>query len=109
MNDTETIYKIFYQFEAEEDLKEIANYYQYAGGEDIAEMNIDRILNSIDSLEKMPFRCSTSDFSKNIRKLNVPNLPYIVFFKIIGENVYVLNIFHTKRSQKILQRKYQNS
>lgn len=109
MNDIETTYKILYQLEAEEDLKEIANYYQQTGSEEIAERNIDRILNSIDSLEKMPHRCQTSDFSENIRKLSVPNLPYIVFFKIIGENVYILNIFNAKRSQKILQSKYKNS
>lgn len=109
MKDIEITYKILYQVEAEEDLKEIANYYQIVGSEELAERNLDRILNSIDSLEKMPYRCQVSDFSDSIHKLTVPNLPYLVFFKIIGENVYILNIFNAKRSQKILQSKYKNS
>lgn len=109
MNDIDITYNIFYQLEAQEDLKEIANYYKLTGGLEVAEKNIDRILNSIDSLEKLPSRCQVSDFYKNIRKLVIPNLPYLVFFKIVGENVYILNIFNTNKDQKILQSKFKSS
>lgn len=102
------IYQVLWQSEAEADLKEIAFYYHQVGGLELAERNIDRILASIDGLQSMPERCQVSDFSGNIRKLSVYKMPYVVFFKIIDDKVYLLNIFNTRRSQKILEDKYQN-
>lgn len=108
LEDFEIFYQILWQTEAEEDLKEIATYYREVGGLELAKKNLDRILNSIDGLQKMPSRCQVSDFSPNIRKLTVVNLPYLVFFKIIGDKVYILRIYNAKRSQKTLQNQLKN-
>lgn len=104
----ETSYQILWQDEAQEDLKEIATYYREAGGLELTEKNLDRILNSIDGLKKMPERCQISSFSPNIRRLTVVNLPYLVFFKIIGDKVYILRIFSAKRSPKTIQNQLKN-
>lgn len=108
LEDFEIFYQILWQTEAEEDLKEIATYYREVGGLELAKKNLDRILNSIDGLQKMPSRCQVSDFSPNIHKLTVVNLPYLVFFKIIGDKVYILRIYNAKRSQKTLQNQLKN-
>ncbi|MCG7412883.1 type II toxin-antitoxin system RelE/ParE family toxin [Moraxella nonliquefaciens] len=108
MENTEIIYKIEYQSEAEADLKDIAFYYHQTAGTDIAKTNIERILNSIDGLEHIPYRCPVCDFSPNIRKLTVPKLPYLVFFKVVGDTVHILNIFNAKRNPRLLELKYQD-
>lgn len=91
-------YKIEYQSEAEADLKDIAFYYHQSAGVEVAKKNIERILSSIDGLEKMPYRCPLTSFSQTIHKLTVPNLPYLVFYKVVGDTVHILNIFHAKRN-----------
>lgn len=108
MENTEIIYKIEYQSEAEADLKDIAFYYHQTAGTEIAKTNIERILNSIDGLEHMPYRCPVCDFSPNIRKLTVPKLPYLVFFKVVGDTVHILNIFNARRNPRLLELKYQD-
>lgn len=105
---SELVYKIFFQNEAKADLNEIGLYYAQFGGEAVAEINLDRILNSIDGLQKMPNRCPACDFSPNIKKLTVVGLPFLVFFKIIGDAVHILRIYNAKRNQKILQDQLKN-
>lgn len=108
MENTEIIYKIEYQSEAEADLKDIAFYYHQTAGAEVAKNNIERILNSIDGLEQMPYRCPVCDFSPNVRKLIVPKLPYLVFFKVVGDTVHILNVYSSKRNQRLLELKYQD-
>lgn len=108
MEQINKIYQIHYQSEAQDDLKEIALYYTQVADFEVAKRNIGRILDSIDGLEIMPYRCPVSDFSPNIRKLVVPKLPYLVFFKIINDVVYVLNIYSAKRNPKLLELKYKD-
>lgn len=108
MENIEIIYKIEYQSEAEADLKDIAFYYHQTAGAEIAQRNVERILNSIDGLEQMPHRCPICDFSPNVRKLTVPKLPYLVFFKVVGDTVHILNIFNAKRNPRLLELKYQD-
>ena len=108
MENTEIIYKIEYQSEAEADLKDIAFYYHQTAGSEIAKTNIERILNSIDGLEYMPYRCPVCDFSPNVRRLVVPKSPYLVFFKVVGDTVHILNVYNSKRDQKLLKLKYQD-
>lgn len=108
MENIEIIYQIEYQSEAEADLKDIAFYYHQTAGAEIAKKNIERILNSIDGLDQMPYRCLVCDFSPNIRKLTVPQLPYLVFFKVVDNTVYILNIYNAKCNPKRLELKYKD-
>lgn len=102
------IYKIEYQHEAEIDLKDIASYYHQTAGLEVAKKNIGRILDSIDGLEQMPYRCPICDFSPNVRKLVIPKLPYLVFFKVVGDTVHILNVYSSKRNQRLLALKYKD-
>lgn len=105
MQDNEITYEIYYQIEAQEDLKEIVAYYHEIAGFSVADNNLNRILNSIDGLSFMPQKCPISSFSKEIRKLSVVDLPFLVFFKIMENKVVVLNIVHSSRNPKWIARR----
>ncbi len=109
MENNEITYEIFYQTEAEEDLKEIVAYYHENASFEVAKNNLNRILDSIKGLSFMPKKCPVSDFSKEIRKLSVVDLPYLVFFKVIENRVIILNIFHSSRSPKFIASRFKNS
>ncbi len=109
MENSEITYEISYQIEAQEDLKEIIAYYDEIAGFEVAENNLNRILNSIDGLSFMPQKCPVLGFSKEIRKLSVVDLPYLVFFKIIEHKVIILNIFHSSRNPKLIAQQLQHS
>ena len=42
---------------------------------------------------------------KNKRKAVLKRFPYIIVFEIIGETIFILAIFHTKRNPKIWQKR----
>lgn len=101
-------YTIEYQNEAQADLQDIASYYNEVAGLMVANQNIERILNSIDGLHQLPHRCPLASFSQTIHKLTVPNLPYLVFYKVVGDKVHILNIFHAKHDPKWFKMKLKN-
>lgn len=109
MENQEFNYIICFQEEAKEDLKEIIAYYKETAGNEVANSNLDRILNSIDGLSLFPNRCPLCHFSSEIRKLVVIGLPYLVFFKVIENRVYILNIFHSKRNPRWIIQNLENS
>jgi plasmid stabilization system protein ParE len=58
---------------------------------------IDRIDAAVDSLSAMPLRFPATDYDPTIRKMTVPGLPYIVFYRVAGEDVFIAEVFHTSR------------
>ncbi len=102
------IYSIYHEPEAREALKDILFYYIDTVGYEVALDISFRIETSINSLANMPKKCQVSDFSKNVRKLSIPNLPYIVYFTIEGNQVIILEVIHGSRNQTFLLEKYKN-
>lgn len=73
-------------------LDQIGTYIS-ADDEDAAERVILRIVSSIELLAQMPFmgrpgRC------KGTRELILPDLPYIIPYRIIGEELHILAVMH---------------
>ncbi len=101
-------YKISYEEEALQALEDIAFYFaqqnEYLVGKNI----IERIKVSIDSLKIMPNRCVNSNFSPNVKKLSIPKLPYIAYFSIKNDTVYIMEILHGSRNQDYLYLKYKD-
>lgn len=100
------MYSIYQQPEVNDALQHILFYYIDTAGYDVALDISIKIEASINSLSHMPKKCQVSDFSKNIRKLSIPNLPYIVYFTIEDNQVIILEIIHGSRNQDFLFEKY---
>lgn len=100
------IYSIYQQLEAREALQNILFYYIDTAGYEVALDISVRIEASINGLTYMPKKCQVSDFSRNIRKLSIPNLPYIVYFTIEEHQVIILEVIHGSKNQEYLFEKY---
>lgn len=92
------IYQIVYEPEALISLEQIAIYYADVGGYELAESIVSRIQANIDGLENLPERFPKTEFSKEIRKLAVTNLPFVVYFSVKENKVFVLEILHSSRN-----------
>ena len=54
------------------------------------------IENSIRRLERFPYSAPATD-EPGIRELIVPRLPYKVYYRVVGEEVWIVHIRHTAR------------
>lgn len=78
-------YAVEILFWAEQDLNEIAIYYQKLSAE-LGDKFYEEVRNSIESLKINPFY---QPFSNDIRKINLNKFPYKVFFKLNEEKKLV--------------------
>ncbi len=98
-------YKIFYSYEAKNDLKSIYSYIAFELKDRIAAQNqTNRIRESIRGLDTFPQRNQIVDFepwlSKGLRRLRIDN--FIAFYLVDGEEhkVDVVRIFYGGRDIK---------
>lgn len=80
-----------------DDLAAIVAYYLEAASPWTAEVVHQRILAAIVELRDFPERVRQSERVPGARELVVPRLPYLVFVKIAGNDLIVLNVVHTAR------------
>lgn len=80
-----------------DDLAAIVAYYLEAASPWTAEVVRQRILAAIVDLRDFPERVRQSERAPGARELVVPRLPYLVFVKIAGNDLIVLNVVHTAR------------
>jgi len=89
--------RILWTDEALEDLVEIvADYYANASSS-AAESVERRIIEHVEALPPFPERIRKSDRIPGAHELIVNRLPYVVFVKLLSEEIVVLNVVHTAR------------
>lgn len=94
------MYTVVYEPTAEKDLFEILQYYEKQGGQILAKIIYDKIINATDKLAVFPESKPTSeDYYPDTRVLVIQKLPYKAFFRINENNktVHVISIIHTSR------------
>lgn len=89
--------RIVWTEEALGDLEEILAYYQLNAGPATAKAVHDRIVSEIVALQTFPERIRASDRIPGARELVVTRLPYIVFLKVIDDELVILAVVHTAR------------
>ena len=89
--------KILWTDEALEDLAEIVVYYYANASSSTAESVERRIIEHVEVLPPFPERIRKSDRIPGAHELVVNRLPYIVFIKLLSEEIAVLNVVHTAR------------
>jgi len=80
-----------------DDLAAIVAYYLEAASPWTAEVVRQRILAAIIDLRDFPERARRSERVPGTRELVVPRLPYLVFVRIAGNDLIILNVVHTAR------------
>ncbi len=89
--------RILWTSEALSDLEEILAYYYLEASPRTAAAVEERITREIEALPPFPERIRDSDRVPGARELVVKKLPYVVFVQILGDEIVVLNVVHTKR------------
>ena len=89
--------RIFWADEALDDFEEILAWYAREAGPRAAIAVQRRIVFDLEALAPFPERIRASERVPGTRELVVGKLPYIVFVKIVGDALVVLNVVHTRR------------
>lgn len=89
--------RIVWTEEALGDLEEILAYYQLNAGPATAKAVYDRIASDIVTLQSFPERIRASDRVPGALELVVTRLPYIVFLKMMDDELVILAVAHTAR------------
>lgn len=89
--------RILWTSEALRDLEEILAFYYLEASPRTAAAVEQRIIREIEALPPFTERVRDSDRVPGARELVVKKLPYVVFVKILKDEIVVLNVVHTKR------------
>jgi toxin ParE1/3/4 len=89
--------RILWTDEALEDLVEIVAYYYANASSSTAESIERRIIEHVEGLPPFPEQIRKSDRIPGAHELVANRLPYIVFVKLLSEEIVVLNVVHTAR------------
>lgn len=106
MNEDLEKFTITYESSALDALEDIAFYFALEGEYEVGSDIVLKIKENIKALQTMPNRCPVSAFSQKIRKLSVINLPYIAYYTVERNGIYVLEVMHGSRNQDFLFEKY---
>lgn len=101
-------YQILYEEESLQSLEKIGLYYEEIGGEKLKIDILTRIYTQIESLHFMPERNQLTSFSDKVRYLVLRNLPYIAFYTLQNDKVYILEILHARKDYSSLKERYRN-
>jgi toxin ParE1/3/4 len=89
-------YRIRYTEPAKRDLREITIYLRTNAGDPIAKRISDELIAKAESLATRPARQrERRNLGANIR--SVPMRSYRIFYRVIGETVFILRILHSSR------------
>ncbi|MBS0512214.1 MAG: type II toxin-antitoxin system RelE/ParE family toxin [Proteobacteria bacterium] len=89
--------EIVWTDEALRDLEDILAYHHLQAGPATANAVQGRIVAEVEGLRTFPERIRASDRVPGARELVVRRLPYVVFVKVLANEVVVLNLVHTAR------------
>jgi len=89
--------RIVWTDEALDDLADIIAYYYAVASPRTAESIRQRIVGQVEGLPPFPERIRQSDRIPGARELVVSRLPYVVFVKVTGDAIIVLDVVHTAR------------
>src|SRR4051812_17999264 len=79
---------------AVQNLEAIHRYVAAESGPQRANRLIQRIVASAESLERFPYLGRQSESAPDIRELQVARLPYLLPYRIVGDRIEILRVFH---------------
>ena len=79
---------------AEHDLDKVYEYYVQEASERVAADNVLKIIHAVNSVIDMPAKTRAGRLS-GTRELVLQDLPYIVPYRVVKDEVQILRVFHT--------------
>jgi toxin ParE1/3/4 len=79
---------------AQRDLTSIFAYYESAANKDVANRVLQRIVRSASFLIDNPYLGRPSQSADGIHELQVPQLPYLLPYRVAEERIEILRVFH---------------
>ncbi len=79
---------------AQHDLASIAAYHETAASKELAARLIQRITHSASALAENPHLGSPSESVDGIHELHVARLPYLLPYRVMGDRIEILRVFH---------------
>ena len=79
---------------ARQNLTDIFSYVAKEAGVARAARLIDRITDAAEMLTAFPHLGKQSESDTDIRELQIPTLPYLLPYRVVGERVEILRVFH---------------
>ncbi len=101
-------YKIIYEKYAKISMREIGWYYKENVSDAVSKSILSKITTSVAVLSEFPFRFPATNFSKNVRKLSVKKAPYVVYYFIKEDTVFILEVLHQRQDHSFLSERYQD-
>ena len=86
---------IHWRKSAENDFKEIREYYTLNVGQDVAKSLAEKIIKSTEILLDFPY--VGRKFDDDVFELIVSKTHYILPYMVIGNDIYILRVFDTRR------------
>jgi plasmid stabilization system protein ParE len=82
--------------EAEEELAEAAAWYE-ARRAGLGVALIAHVDRAFDEIQEGPHACALWRDDRSYRRKIVPRFPYVIFFRVVGEEVEVMAVAHARR------------
>ena len=79
---------------AQRDLSSIFAYYESAASKDVASRVFQQIVRSASALADNPHLGRPSASADGIHELQVARLPFLLPYRVVGERVEILRVFH---------------
>jgi plasmid stabilization system protein ParE len=79
---------------ASNDLASIADYHETAASAELASRLIQQIVRSASALSENPHLGRPSESVDGIHELHVPRLPYLLPYRVVGDRIEILRVFH---------------
>jgi len=84
---------------AQRDLASIADYYRDVAGGRVSRHVVQTIVRSASLLINHPHLGSPSESIDGVHELQVPHLPYLLPYRVIGERIEILRVFHESQDR----------
>lgn len=85
-------YKVVLSPQFKNTLNLVANYYANEAGKDTAKRFLANVKSEVKGLDFMPNRHRCTDFNQSIRQVKINQFPYIVYYVVTDNLVYVLDL-----------------
>ena len=88
---------------AARDLNQIWDYYDEVAGEEVADRQIGRIESRFLLIAENPYiGVLRTEYGPDVRTYRVPNLPYVIIYKVSGGVIEITRVVHGRRNLRRL-------
>jgi toxin ParE1/3/4 len=89
---------------AQRDLSSILAYYEDVASKEVGRRVLQRIIGGASALADNPYLGHPSASTDGVHELQVAKLPYLLPYRVVGERIEILRIFHESQGRPAIWR-----